>query len=234
MQLTAIKATGKRRRGRQSDFNETGSNQVHVSRRGDLVQVRKMREECPTLSKCAPGLSRTSLFKFLKVMNHEAKLTVECNVISYIYLARYIVVSGTLLTRENWRPLLTTSLMLASKVWDDMSMVNKDFSIILEWLDIRAINTYEIQFLKALHFDVNVQASHYAQIYFELHDRCCTNTSTGLTTKPLTVSAARILSINAENTVPAAGFVKLPAAEARLAKARVLPRMGQRGVAVLA
>jgi hypothetical protein len=85
--------------------------------------------------------------------------------------------------------------------------------IILEWLDLQTINKYEVLFLKAVHFDVNVQASEYARIYLELHGHSCIKSTAGAT-KPLTVSAARSLSINSENTMP--------------------PQVGQRGVVVLA
>ena len=104
--------------------------------------------------------------------------------------------------------------------------------IILEWLDLQTINKYEVLFLKAVHFDVNVQASEYARIYFELHDRCCTKSTAGAT-KPLAVPAARSLSINSENTMPAEGHAKLQSMHSPF-KARKPPQMGHRGVAVLA
>ena len=65
--------------------------------------------------------------KFITAMTESAELTIEC-VISSIYLARYMSMSGAQVTRSNWRPLLSTSLLLASKVWDDVSMVNSDFA----------------------------------------------------------------------------------------------------------
>jgi hypothetical protein len=90
----------------------------------------------------------------------------------------------------------------------------------------------EVLFLKAVHFDVNVQASEYARIYFELHDRCCTK-STARATKPLAVSAARSLSINSENTMPAEGHTQLQPMHSPF-KGRKPPQMGHRGVAALA
>ena len=113
-------------------------------------------------------------------------------------------------------------------------MVNKDFSIILEWLELAQINRYELAFLKKLQWNVSVQASEYASVYFELHDQCCTVRTTKLV-KPLTVSGARSLSINAENVGAAVvGPLAPPAEPQPRRRAMNLPPLGQRGRAVLA
>jgi len=222
----------------RSEFDERAASDAYsTTRRGDLACRHQCQEHvCPTLSETAPALSRSSLFRFLTVMNEEAKLTVECFIIAYLYLSRFAAKSGTVLTRSNWRPLLMTSLLLASKVWDDLSMVNKDFSIILEWLELTQINRYELAFLKQLEWNVSVAASEYASVYFELHDQCCT-VRTAKLVKPLTVSGARSLSINAENVGAATvGPLAPPPAELQPngRRASNLPPLGQRGRAVLA
>ena len=76
---------------------------------------------------CTEMFPCSAMFKFITAMTESAELTIEC-VISSIYLACYMSTSGAQVTRSNWRPLLSTSLLLASKVWDDVSMVNSDFA----------------------------------------------------------------------------------------------------------
>jgi hypothetical protein len=62
------------------------------------------------------------------------------------------------LTPRNLRPSVLCSLMLASKVWDDVSMWNVDFCEIYPKFPLYMINNWERHFLGALGFDVTVSA----------------------------------------------------------------------------
>jgi Cyclin len=101
-------------------------------------------------------------------MEHDTIIT------SLIYLERVIkCTDGTLApSPENWRSLLFASMVLASKVWDDLSMWNVDFSNVtartagLSSFTLPRINQLELALLKCLKFDVKVPASEYAKYYF--------------------------------------------------------------------
>jgi len=75
-------------------------------------------------------------------------------------------------TMENWRSFLFACMVLASKVWDDLSMWNIDFSNVtahtagLSSFTLPRINELELALLKCLKFDVTVPASEYAKYYF--------------------------------------------------------------------
>ena len=71
------------------------------------------------------------------------------------------------LNKHNWQPLVGVTFMLASKVWDDLSMINQDFSTFLPY-DLGELNEWERRYLNATSFNVRVGASVYAEYYFNL------------------------------------------------------------------
>lgn len=89
---------------------------------------------------------------------------------SIIYIEKFLeATKGRMPLRwYNWAALVVVSFMLASKVWDDFSMWNCDFSAICPFLDLKRLNKLESMFLNALHFDVRITSSIYAQYYFKL------------------------------------------------------------------
>jgi len=92
---------------------------------------------------------------------------------SLIYVERLIkVTKGALRPRaSNWRSLIFSCMILSSKVWDDLSMWNVDFSQSCPKgvsFPLKRINDLELSVLKALGFQVKVPASEYAKYYFLL------------------------------------------------------------------
>ena len=119
--------------------------------------------------------------KLLKqVINHIFKtgqLSIDCTIIALIYIDRLLAaqiisehgdsLEPMFLHRSNWRPILAITFMLASKVWDDLSMINQDFSTFLPFT-LAQLNEWERKFLNAIKFDVRVGASVYARYYFNI------------------------------------------------------------------
>eukprot|EP00948_MAST-09A_sp_MAST-9A-sp1_P001846 g1846.t1 len=73
-----------------------------------------------------------------------------------------------LLTPVNWQSLVFIAMVLASKVWDDLSMWNVDFSQVQPSFTLKRVNQLEVAFLTILDFNVRVTASQYAKYYFQL------------------------------------------------------------------
>lgn len=97
----------------------------------------------------------------------------DCIIMSLIYVERLIRrTEGRLRPRSsNWRSILFSCMILASKVWDDLSMWNADFSQTCPAgvrFSLQRINELELEVLSALHYDVKVPASEYAKYYFLL------------------------------------------------------------------
>lgn len=94
----------------------------------------------------------------------------ECIIITLVYIERLVkATKGRLAIRpSNWRSILFACMVMASKVWDDLSMWNVDFSQVSEEFDLHRVNELELALLSALEYSVKVPASEYAKYYFHL------------------------------------------------------------------
>ena len=89
---------------------------------------------------------------------------------SLIYVERLLKTTkgGIRLTYKNWMSVIFSSMVMSSKVWDDLSMWNADFSQVCTSFTLQRINELELAMLNALRYDVKVKASEYAKYYFLL------------------------------------------------------------------
>jgi hypothetical protein len=55
------------------------------------------------------------------------QLTTECIVISLIYLEKLMLTSKIEIRVVNWKPLVFTAILLASKFWEDINFWNIDY-----------------------------------------------------------------------------------------------------------
>ncbi|KAL3937710.1 MAG: hypothetical protein SGBAC_007237 [Bacillariaceae sp.] len=125
----------------------------------------QQRIEVPTLS---------DVLAFYKEFFLRSKMEQDTIIMSLIYVERLVkATDGELNPKpDNWRSILFACMVLASKVWDDLSMWNVDFSNVSTNTDglfsfsLRRINELELHLLKNLKFDVRVGASEYAKYYF--------------------------------------------------------------------
>mmetsp|Transcript_25144 Transcript_25144/g.30659 ORF Transcript_25144/g.30659 Transcript_25144/m.30659 type:complete len:361 (+) Transcript_25144:52-1134(+) len=133
----------------------------------------------PRLRAARPSVAMIA--QYLNNMFITAQCSEECNIICLIYVDRILNCCkhraqelgkpNCGINSDNWRGVLMTSMLLASKVWDDLSMVNEDFSIFMPY-SLNQINAWEIHFLSCVGFNVRVSASEYAKYYFELRNDC--------------------------------------------------------------
>ncbi len=71
-------------------------------------------------------------------------------------------------TSKNWRLLLFVSLILASKIWDDESFENENFSKAFDKYSTKDINNLECVFLKSIDYELYIKCSDYAKYYYIL------------------------------------------------------------------
>ncbi|TPX37179.1 hypothetical protein SmJEL517_g00794 [Synchytrium microbalum] len=112
--------------------------------------------------------SEEDVYKFLECIFHAAELTVECAIITVVYVERLLEVTGVTLYRNNWARIVLGGLILASKVWDDHAVWNVDFCQIFPDVDVRDLNDLERYYMTSISFNVNVKGSIYAKTYFDL------------------------------------------------------------------
>ena len=155
---------------------------------GGQRHASKRRQRIPTLP---------ILIKFFKGIYNTAQCSEECTIVSLAYMER-VIANGLYLTASNWRPLIMTSVLVASKVWDDLSMVNEDFSIFSPF-ELKRINGWEALFLSTLNYNVRVSASQYAKYYFELREDAARK-GRPFILKPITPEEARRLEVASSET----------------------------------
>ena len=67
------------------------------------------------------------IMRFLRSVMDKMQLTTECIVIGLIYL-ELVMLTGKIEIRDNnWKPLVFTATLLASKFWEDIIWYNVDF-----------------------------------------------------------------------------------------------------------
>jgi len=112
--------------------------------------------------------NKWDVYSFLRDVMLNFRLEPEVSVITLFYLERFSMLSGVALTPDNWQRLTITSMMLASKVWNDESFENAEFAQLCPLYALEEINTFERIFLKAVGYDMSVKGSEYAKTYFML------------------------------------------------------------------
>jgi hypothetical protein len=112
--------------------------------------------------------SETDIYDFFKVVFSHASLSGECGVVCLIYIERLMEVAGLMLLPSNWRPVVLVALLLASKVWQDMSSWNVEFACAFPQYSLKSINRMERLFVEYLKWDLYVSGPLYAKYHYAL------------------------------------------------------------------
>ena len=149
--------------------NNTASDEYAVF--NDLETLRKPESRSWNVRLPPPTLDEITMF--YRDVFGRAQMETDCIIMTIIYVERLIkATDGWLRPRTtNWRSILFSCMVLSSKVWDDLSMWNADFSQTspagVEFT-LRRVNELELEVLSALKYKVKVLASEYAKYYFLL------------------------------------------------------------------
>ena len=68
------------------------------------------------------------------------------------YIERLLTKVGILMNHWNWRRILLTTLIVASKVWDDDSLENIHFPKVMHDISLKEVNSLERIFLDLISF----------------------------------------------------------------------------------
>ena len=109
-----------------------------------------------------------SIFEFCANIMILTKMEKEVIIISLIYIERLIFNTGFIINSRNWRKTIFTSLIIASKIWDDDSLENIHYSQVFTHLKIGEINLLERTFLELINYKVFVKFSEYIKYYFAI------------------------------------------------------------------
>jgi len=146
----------------------------------DVVQIARQlcvspASEPAITTSVVPSLSVSTVYAFLHNLFTNTQVEHECLLIMLVYIERALHGHngrGLRLTIANWKAVLLTALMLASKVWDDFSMINVDFSAVCSVggnnISVARLNALESRLLEALDYRVFITGPEYAQVHFRL------------------------------------------------------------------
>jgi hypothetical protein len=128
----------------------------------EKIPIQKSKVDCKKM----PDVD--TIYKFLSMIFKAERLDSECAIMCLAYIERIIELTGLTMDPTNWRRIVLSALILASKVWEDQSVWNVDFLPVFDNLTAQDLNKLERQFLALLQYNVSLTASLYAKYYFEL------------------------------------------------------------------
>jgi hypothetical protein len=134
---------------------------VPMARPGVVYSMRKIRvvHTTPTTDE---------IYDFAHQLFKKVQLSSECSIVCLIYVEKLMEVAKVPLVAETWRPIFMCGLLLASKVWQDLSSWNIEFASVYPQFSLDAINRLELSFLKYIKWDLYISSSLYAKYYFAL------------------------------------------------------------------
>jgi len=105
---------------------------------------------------------------FLGLIFSKVRLNVQCAIVCLIYCERLMRSRNIAITKRNWRPILIVCLLESSKMWDDLSSWNIEFSQLFPCFGTEKMNYLEKMFLNEISYDLFVSGSMYARYYYSL------------------------------------------------------------------
>ncbi|KAL9180120.1 hypothetical protein ACHAXT_008090 [Thalassiosira profunda] len=114
------------------------------------------------------SMRKIQIYEFAHQLFKKVQLSSECSIVCLIYVEKLMEVAKVPLVAETWRPIFMAGLLLASKVWQDLSSWNIEFASVYPQFSLDAINRLELSFLKHLKWDLYISSSSYAKYYFAL------------------------------------------------------------------
>lgn len=94
--------------------------------------------------------SEDEIYDFAHRLFKKVQLSSECSIVCLIYVERLMEISKVPLLANTWRPIFMCGLLLASKVWQDLSSWNIEFAGVYPQYSLDAINRLELQFLRSI------------------------------------------------------------------------------------
>jgi Cyclin, N-terminal domain len=171
----------------------------HMPTSSRKYYVNNMNSQQETL----PSLA--DIVEFYQEFYRRSQMEFDTIIMSLIYVERLIKTTNVVPGPTNWRSVLFSCMVLASKVWDDLSMWNIDFSNVasantdnthapgLTLFTLQRVNQLELVLLKSLSFDVRVPASEYAKYYFLIRTMLLRSGLLEGAAKPLCKEEAKLL-----------------------------------------
>ena len=102
--------------------------------------------------------SETEIYDFAQQLFQSVQLSSECSIVCLIYVERLMEIAKVPLLACTWRPIFMCALLLASKVWQDLSSWNIEFSSVYPQFSLESINKLELNFLRNVKWDLYISS----------------------------------------------------------------------------
>lgn len=112
--------------------------------------------------------TESEIYEFAHQLFKSVRLSSECSIVCLIYVERIMELGKVPLLPSTWKPIFMCGLLLASKVWQDLSSWNIEFASVYPQYSPDAINRLEVLFLRTVKWDLYISSSLYAKYYFAL------------------------------------------------------------------
>jgi len=132
-------------------------------------------DDVPTTGlKPSHHLLLSSIRNYISMVMLETQMESNCLIPAMIYVKRIERnTDGQLrLNLSNWRSVLGVCMMISSKVWDDVSMVNSDFNSVFVQSTLNRLNKMEVVVLKILNFGVEISPKEYHSFEQTMSQHC--------------------------------------------------------------
>merc|ERR1719354_272125 len=191
---------------------EVFNDNYHEQNRSDILPIppsstygRRSAHSRIIESDNVPSLDKIT--HYYRYIFNKAQMESDCIIMSLVYIERVLreTNGGVRPTIKNWRSLLFSSMVMSSKVWDDLSMWNADFSRTSPSgikFSLKRVNELEVGLLTCLKYNVKVHASEYAKYYFLLRSmiiRSGLSESKEAISQPLDIEGAKKLQFVSSN-----------------------------------
>jgi len=105
---------------------------------------------------------------FIGIIFDEESLSPECAIMLVVYIKRVVNYTKLTIDATNWRKVTLSTLILASKVWEDLAVWNVDFLDVFPSLTVAHLAELEKVLLSLLQYRVSLKGGEYANYYFEI------------------------------------------------------------------
>ena len=142
---------------------------IPMAHSGFVHSLQKLKADYEIPSARIP--TEVEIYNFAHQLFKKVQLSSECSIVCLIYVERLMEVSKVPLMACTWRPIFMAGLLLASKVWQDLSSWNIEFASVYPQFSLDSINRLELQFLRMVKWDLYISSRYvsfsYASITFE-------------------------------------------------------------------
>mmetsp|Transcript_24869 Transcript_24869/g.36682 ORF Transcript_24869/g.36682 Transcript_24869/m.36682 type:complete len:433 (+) Transcript_24869:104-1402(+) len=135
-------------------------------------EYRIFSRECTTDAIHPDSFSLEAVQFIFTIIHRESEMEYECMIIALIYMERLSRVTNKAfrVCALNWRYTLFTCMLLASKIWDDFSMVNADFADIFSNTSLSHLNKMESEVLTMLNFSMMITDEEYMKLHSTIQE----------------------------------------------------------------